>query len=68
MLRSTLKSLAARKLRLVMSAMAIVLGVGFVTGSLIFTDTLGRTFDGIVEGTWVMSSSGPREPTSTPAP
>ena len=51
MLRSTLKSLAARKLRLVMSAMAIVLGVGFVTGSLIFTDTLGRTFDGIVEGT-----------------
>lgn len=51
MLRSTFKALLARKLRLLMSATAIVLGVGFVAGSLIFTDTLGRTFDGIMEGT-----------------
>ena len=51
MLRSTFTSLLARKVRLLMSALAIVLGVGFVAGSLIFTDTLGRTFDGIMEGT-----------------
>ena len=51
MLRATFKSLLARKARLLMSAMAIVLGTAFVAGSLIFTDTLGRTFDGIMDGT-----------------
>ncbi len=51
MLRTTIKSLLARKARLVMSAMAIILGTAFVAGSLIFTDTLGRTFDGIMDGT-----------------
>ncbi|WP_435202242.1 ABC transporter permease [Janibacter sp. GS2] len=51
MLRASIKSLLARKARLVMSAMAIILGTAFVAGSLIFTDTLGRTFDGIFEGT-----------------
>ncbi|WP_068251152.1 ABC transporter permease [Janibacter corallicola] len=50
MLRTTFKNLLARKLRLLMSAMAIILGTAFVAGSLIFTDTLGRTFDGIMDG------------------
>jgi putative ABC transport system permease protein len=47
MLRATVKSLLARKLRLAMSAFAIVLGVGFVAGSYVFTDTLDQTFDDI---------------------
>ncbi|WP_129669657.1 ABC transporter permease [Phytoactinopolyspora endophytica] len=47
MLKATLKSLAARKLRLGMSAFAIVIGVAFVVGSYVFTDTLNRTFDDI---------------------
>ncbi len=47
MLRATFKSLAARKLRLAMSAFAIVLGVAFVAGSFVFTDTLDRTFEQI---------------------
>ena len=47
MLKATFKSLLARKARLLMSAMAIVLGTAFVAGSLIFTDTLGRTFDAV---------------------
>lgn len=51
MIRAALKSLLARKLRLLLSAVAVVLGVGFVAGSLIFTDTLGRAFEGITEGT-----------------
>ncbi len=45
MLRATLKSLLARKLRLLLSAMAIVLGVSFVSGAFVLTDSLGRTFD-----------------------
>ena len=51
MFKASVKSLLARKARLLMSAMAIILGTAFVAGSLIFTDTLSRTFDGIFEGT-----------------
>src|ERR687897_2106349 len=47
MLRATFKSLAARKLRLAMSAFAIILGVAFVAGSFVFTDTLDSTFEDI---------------------
>ena len=45
MLRATLKSLWARKVRLVLSALSIVLGVAFVCGSLMFTDLLRSSFD-----------------------
>ncbi|MGK5685352.1 ABC transporter permease [Actinoplanes sp. URMC 104] len=45
MLRATLRSLLARKLRLVLSGLAVVLGVMFVAGAFVTTDTLGRTFD-----------------------
>jgi len=50
MLRASWKSLLARKLRLLMSGFAIVLGVAFVAGSLIFTDTLGQAFTKIMAG------------------
>src|SRR4051812_34454070 len=39
MIRTTLAGLRAHKLRLVASALAIVLGVGFVAGILVFNDT-----------------------------
>lgn len=48
MLRASWKSLMARKLRLFMSAFAIILGVAFVAGSFVFTDTLGKSFDSIM--------------------
>ena len=44
MIRAALKSLLARKVRLLMSTFAIVLGVAFVVGTLIFSDTLNRSF------------------------
>lgn len=47
MFRATLKSLLARKVRLVLSGLAVVLGVMFVSGSFVLTDTLGRSFDAI---------------------
>lgn len=47
MFKAAWKSLLGRKLRLLMSTFAIVLGVAFVAGSLIFTDTLSRSFDAI---------------------
>jgi putative ABC transport system permease protein len=45
MLRATLKSLLSRKLRLLLSGLAVVLGVTFVSGAFVLTDTLGRSFD-----------------------
>lgn len=44
MFKATLKSLLSRKLRLVLSALAVVLGVMFVSGSFVLTDTLQRSF------------------------
>ena len=51
MLATSLKAVWARKLRLLMSTFAIVLGVAFVAGSLMFTDSLNRAFSGIMNGT-----------------
>jgi putative ABC transport system permease protein len=42
--RITVKGLRAHKLRLALTALAIVLGVTFVTGTLVLTDTLNNTF------------------------
>jgi putative ABC transport system permease protein len=49
MLRATLKSLLARKLRLLLSALAVVLGVMAVSGALVLTDSLGRSFDALFQ-------------------
>ena len=51
MRRATLRNLLAHKLRLALSALAIVLGVGFVSGTLIFTDTLSKTFNDLFGAT-----------------
>jgi putative ABC transport system permease protein len=48
MRRITLRGLLTRKLRLGLTALAIVLGVTFVTGTLVLGDTLNRTFDNLV--------------------
>ena len=45
MLRATLRSLLARKLRLLLSGIAVVLGVAFVSGTFVLTDSLSRVFD-----------------------
>lgn len=50
MIKLTLRNLLARKVRLVMSGMAIVLGVAFLSGVLVFSNGLSSTFDGIIYG------------------
>jgi putative ABC transport system permease protein len=47
MFKATLKSLLARKLRLLLSGLAVVLGVMAVSGALVLTDSLGRSFDAL---------------------
>ena len=43
----SLRNLAAHKIRLVLTVLSVVLGTAFVTGSFVFTDTLGHTFHGL---------------------
>ena len=47
MLRTAIKGLLAHKLRLFATALAVTLGVSFMTGTLVLTDTIGRTFDNL---------------------
>jgi len=44
----TVKGLLAHKLRLALTSLAIVLGVTFISGSFVLTDTLHGLFDGLV--------------------
>ncbi len=47
MLKATLKSLFAHKGRLALTVLSIVLGVAFVTGTYVYTDTTNAAFDDI---------------------
>ncbi len=47
MLRVTLRGLWARKVRLLLSAIAVVLGVAMVSGTYVLTDTIGSAFENL---------------------
>ena len=47
MFKLTLKELFGKKLRLITTALAVMLGVAFMAGTLVLTDTIGKTFDGL---------------------
>jgi len=72
MWKVTLKSLAAHKLRLALTALAVVLGVSFMAGTFVLTDTIKHTFDSlfaqtsagkdaIVRGISQYTANGPRD-------
>jgi putative ABC transport system permease protein len=45
--RITLTGLRAHKIRYALTTVAILLGVAFMAGTFVLTDTIGRTFDGL---------------------
>ncbi len=47
MVRVTLKGILAHKLRFVLTGVAVVLGVAFISGTLVFTATINKAFDGL---------------------
>ncbi|MEO5875422.1 MAG: ABC transporter permease [Streptosporangiaceae bacterium] len=49
MLKVTLRNLAAHKIRLALTALSVILGVAFVAGTLIFTDTMTKSFDEVFD-------------------
>lgn len=50
MFRLVLRTLLTRKVRLLLSGLAIVLGVAFLAGVLVFSNGIRTTFDGIING------------------
>jgi putative ABC transport system permease protein len=47
MFNLTRKGLWAHKVRFMLTGLAVVLGVAFMAGTMILTDTMGKTFDGL---------------------
>lgn len=68
MLKATLRSFLAHKGRLMLSALAVVLSVAFVAGSLIFSDTVSRTFDRLFASTSADVTVAPREDLTSSVP
>ncbi|MGW2049765.1 ABC transporter permease [Streptomyces sp. NPDC001858] len=68
MLKATLRSFLAHKGRLLLSALAVVLSVAFVAGSLIFSDTVTRTFDRLFASTAADVTVEPRDDLSSAVP
>ena len=52
MISVALRGLAGRKLRSVLTAVAIVLGVAMVSGTYVLTDTIDKAFDNIFSETY----------------
>jgi putative ABC transport system permease protein len=52
MFKLTVRGLVAHKLRFLLTGIAVVLGVAFVSGTLVFTDTVKKTFDELFESVY----------------
>jgi putative ABC transport system permease protein len=49
MIKVALKGLAGRKVRALLTAFAVIIGVSMVSGTFVLTDTMQKSFDGIFE-------------------
>ena len=52
MWKVTLKGLLAHKLRMTLTALAVVLGVGFIAGTYVLTDTMNQAFDDLLSNAY----------------
>ncbi|MGW2786449.1 ABC transporter permease [Streptomyces populi] len=72
MFRTALRNVLAHKARLLLTMLAVLLGVAFVAGTLVFTDTVGdayqRQFLGGLQGVSVLATSPFDENTGEPRP
>ena len=48
MFKVTWKGLIAHKLRFVLTGIAVILGVAFISGTFVFTATIQQTFDDLI--------------------
>ncbi|EST32420.1 hypothetical protein N566_20060 [Streptomycetaceae bacterium MP113-05] len=59
--RTSLRNLLAHKGRMVLSTVAVVLSVAFVSGTLVFTDTMNATFDKLFAATSADVTVSPKD-------
>ena len=52
MIGVALKGLAGRKIRALLTALAVVIGISMVSGTYILTDTMQKSFDGLFTATY----------------
>ncbi|MDF2733234.1 MAG: hypothetical protein K0S92_1872, partial [Desertimonas sp.] len=57
MIGVALKGLAARKVRALLTALAVVIGVSMVSGTYILTDTMQKAFDGIFQSSYAQTDA-----------
>jgi len=62
MLRTTISGLVARKLRLFATAFAVLLGVAFMAGTFVLTDTIQKTFHDLFGSVYVHTDAVVRGP------
>lgn len=68
MFRIALRSIAAKKRRLLGTAMSVLLGVAFLAGTSVFTDTIRRTFDDLFAGIYAETDTVVRAQESIDSP
>ncbi|MFJ2305262.1 ABC transporter permease [Streptomyces sp. NPDC087787] len=68
MLKATLRSFLDHRGRLLLSALAVILSVAFVTGSLIFSDTVARTFNQLFASTAADVTVAPKQELTSALP
>ena len=57
MFKLSIKGVLAHKMRLLTTALAVMLGVAFMAGTLVLTDTIGRTFDNLFSDVYKNTSA-----------
>jgi len=57
MIGVAIKGLAARKVRALLTALAVVIGVSMVSGTYILTDTMQKAFDGIFDSSYAQTDA-----------
>ena len=68
MIAVALKGLAGRKVRALLTAFAVVIGVSMVSGTFILTDTMQKSFDGIFNSSTTTPTPSSRARRSSRAP
>lgn len=64
MFRLALRSMLSKKRRLIATSLSVMLGVAFLAGTFVFTDTIRRTFDDLFEGIYAETDTVVRADTS----
>jgi putative ABC transport system permease protein len=67
MLKTTISGLMARKLRLFATALSVLLGVAFMAGTFVLTDTIARTFHDLFGSVYVNTDAVVRGRTALPS-